>query len=730
MKRCLIVVSLIMAGNAAAAIGPAPPTPAAPVTDTYHGVAVTDPYRWLEDASDPKVRAWSAAQNARTRAYLDALPMRSPIHSEVSRIVRGASVSYHNLSAQGGQVFAVFNDPAKQQAMIVVMDATADPATRRILVDPNAMDPTGHTAIDWAVAAPDGKRLAVSLSRNGSEDGDLHIFDVKTGRDTGEVIPHVQFPTAGGGLAWTPSGDSFWYTRYPGVDAAEADRHYNMQVYFHRLGGDWRADPLALGTKDGLERISEIFLDNRYARPAIVVMVQRGDGGEYANYLLKPGAPAVRLSGYADQVVYATMGPDDAVYGVSHAGALNGKVIELTGQMGPGSLATAPVIVPESAGSIRVDGAEQNIPSLAFTRERMFVRDMVGGPSQIRVFDHRGRPFGLIPLPPVSDAEEIDPLADGSVLFDVSTYLRPRYYARWVPTTDTVRETALAETSLADYGDAQVTRAFATSKDGTKVPLNIISRKGVRLDGSNPTLLYGYGGYGLSETPRFLGSRGRVWLDGGGVYVVANIRGGAEFGERWHQQGALLNKQNVFDDFAAAGQWLIDAGYTSHQKLGLLGGSNGGLLMGAVVTQHPGLAQAVVSAVGIYDMLRVELDPNGAFNTAEFGSVKDPAQFKALYAYSPYHHVIAGEHYPALLLMTGDNDGRVNPLHSRKFLAAMQTAAPSGLPILLRTSATSGHGIGDSLDERIDNATDLLSFLFDQLGMTLSAPASAQASAW
>jgi prolyl oligopeptidase len=723
MKSALtMVLGLVLAGRAAAAaLGPPPPTPANPATDTYHGVTVADPYRWLEDWNDPKVKAWSSAQNARTRAYVDALAVRVPIHAEVSRIVRDASISFHGLSAQGGQVFALLSDPAKQQAMIVVMNGAADPATRRILVDPNAMDPAGHTAIDWAVASPDGRKLAVSLSRNGSEDGDLHIFDVETGRETGEIIPHVQFPTAGGALAWAASSDAFWYTRYPGDEAPAADRRYNLQVYFHQLGQNWRSDPLALGTRDGLERISEIFLDNRYGRPATVAMVQRGDGGEYANYLLKPGAQPVRLSDYADKVVYAVMGPDDAVYGVSHARALNGKIVKLAGPMGPGSLATAPVIVPESDGAIRVDGAEQNIPSLAFTADRVFVRDMVGGPTRLRVFDHAGRPSGVIPLPPVADVEEIDPLADGSVLFDVSTYIRPRYYARWVPATNAVSETALAETSPADYADAEVIRAFATSKDGTKVPLNIIRRRGTRLDGANPTLLYGYGGYGLSETPHFLGARGRVWLDGGGVYVVANIRGGAEFGERWHQQGSLLNKQNVFEDFAAAGQWLIDAHYTSHQKLALLGGSNGGLLMGAMVTQHPGLAHAVVSEVGLYDMLRVELDPNGAFNTTEFGTVKDPAQFKALYAYSPYHHVAAGERYPALLLVTGDNDGRVNPMHSRKFLAAVQTANASDLPAMLRTSATSGHGIGDSLDERIDNATDWLSFLFDQLDMTFAA---------
>ncbi|HEY6578301.1 MAG TPA: prolyl oligopeptidase family serine peptidase, partial [Rhizomicrobium sp.] len=266
--------------------------------------------------------------------------------------------------------------------------------------------------------------------------------------------------------------------------------------------------------------------------------------------------------------------------------------------------------------------------------------------------------------------------------------------------------------------DAQVKRIFATSKDGTKVPINVIERKGAKEDGGNPTLLYGYGGYGISMTPSFIGAMRRLWLDRGGIYAIANIRGGAEYGERWHQEGMLTKKQNVFDDFTAAGEYLIARGYTSHDKLALMGGSNGGLLMGAVLTQHPDLARAVVSAVGIYDMIRVELDPNGSFNTTEFGTVKNPEQFKALFAYSPYHHVRKGTPYPAVLMLTGATDGRVNPLHSRKFTAALQAATSSDRPILLRTSANSGHGIGSSLSERIAEQTDMLAFLFDQLGMT------------
>jgi prolyl oligopeptidase len=333
------------------------------------------------------------------------------------------------------------------------------------------------------------------------------------------------------------------------------------------------------------------------------------------------------------------------------------------------------------------------------------------------VFDLNGGYGKALAVPEVADIAQMEALSNGDVLYQVNSYLRPPYFMRWNAKTGETTETALFVKSPIDYSDTEVVRAFATSKDGTKVPLNIIRRKGTKLDGSNPTLLYGYGGYGVNTTPGFLGASRRLWLEAGGVFVVANVRGGGEYGEKWHQQGALTHKQNVFDDFYASGRWLIDNGYTTSDKLALQGGSNGGLLMGATLTQHPELARAVVSQVGIYDMVRVELDPNGSFNTTEFGTVKDKDQFNALYAYSPYHHVKAGVRYPAVLLTTGANDGRVNPMHSRKFAAALQAAGGGG-PILLRTSDKSGHGIGSSLDERIDEYTDVLMFLYDQLGMT------------
>lgn len=714
------VASLLLASGVAlaATIPPPPQTPAGNTVDTIQGVAVADPYRWLENTADPKVEAWSDAQNARTRNYLDALPGEETTKAQLTKLITATSPSYSELEARGDVVFAIYSDPAKQQPMLVTLNAKADPKSRKIVLDPNALDAKGLTSIDWFVPSPDGKLVAMSLSKNGSEDGTLHVYEVATGREIGTPIARVQYPTAGGDLAWAADGKSFWYTRYPGADAPAADRHFNMQVYYHRLGTDPAKDTLALGRKDGLERVSEVFLDNRYDRGAVLASVQRGDGGEWAFYVLRTGQAPVEMATYADRIVYAAIGPDDAVYGISRAGAPNGKIVKAGASYASGALAHAPVIVPETSVAILSGGAEQHVQDLSLSKDRLFVRDIVGGPNQVRVFDLAGHAKGTLPLPAIAANSEIEPLAGGNVLFDVSTYLRPRYYALWNPASGKASETALKVASPISFADAEVKREFATSKDGTKVPVNIIARKGTKRDGNNPTLLYGYGGYGISQTPFFLGAMRRLWLDRGGIYAVANIRGGAEYGERWHQEGMLTKKQNVFDDFAAAGEYLISARYTSHDKLALMGGSNGGLLMGAEITQHPELARAVVSAVGIYDMVRVELDPNGSFNTTEFGTVKDPSQFKALYAYSPYHHVQKGTAYPAVLMLTGATDGRVNPMHSRKFTAALQAATNSGLPILLRTSKNSGHGIGSSLSERIAQQTDELSFLFDQLGMT------------
>jgi len=698
--------------HAATPVGPAPAARAEAVSDTIQGVVVADPYRWLEDDRDPAVKAWSDAQNLRARGYLDAAPGRAAVQARLIELTKAASPSTYDLRASATRLFGLYNDPAFQQPQLIVMGLDADPAARKVVVNPNALNASGALAIDWFVPSPDGSKVAVSMSLGGSEDGSLHIFDVATGRELEPIIPRVQYPTGGGAVAWTPAGDGFWYTRYPDETAPEADRHFFQQAYFHKLGSDWKTDALVLGTRDGVPRTAEIFLDNRNAANAALASVQLGDGGEWQHWILKPGAPAQKVGAYADKVVSAALGVDGTIYGVSHLNAPNGKIVKLAAPY-TGGLAKAQTIVPEGKTAIVVDSYQRSLT----VAQRLFVTTIDGGPSALTSYRLDGSGARSLPAPAVSSIDAVEALPGGEVLYEVSEYLRPSHTLRWGPASDKASETKIADVSPIDYSDVEVVREFATSKDGAKVPLNIIRRKGIKLDGSNPTLLYGYGGYGINMTPSFLPGSRRLWLDAGGVYVVANLRGGAEYGEAWHRGGALTNKQNVFDDFYAAGRYLTQAGYATPAKLALQGGSNGGLLMGATLTQHPDLARAVVSQVGIYDMVRSELDPNGAFNITEFGTVKDPAQFKAMYAYSPYHHVRAGAPYPALLLMTGANDGRVNPLHSRKFAAALQ-AAGSGGPILLRTSDTSGHGRGSSQDDRLQEATDILMFLIDQLGAT------------
>lgn len=704
---------------AAVVLAPAPATPADHTVDEFYSFRIPDPYRWLENGADPAVQAWSGAQAQRTSTYLDALPFHGPVQARLTSLLKASSPAFSDLQARGPHVFALYSDPRFEQPMLVTLDASADPASRQTLVDPNQLDRQGLLAIDWFVPSGDGSKVAVSLSRNGSENGTLHVFDTATGREIEPPIPNVQYPTAGGSLAWAGDARGFWYTRYPGPSAPAADRHFNVQVYFHSLGTDVAQDPLALGSADGLERVSEVFLDNRHALPQIMAMVQRGDGNVWAMYVLRRGAPPVRVATYGDGVVYATFGPDGSIYAISRAHSSNGEILKLAPPFLPGALADARVLVPMSDVAILSGGAEEDQPDLSFSAWRLFVRDIVGGPNQIRIFTLQGRSAGSLPLPPVAGNQEIDPLANGDVLYDVSTYLRPRYYERWQAATGMAEESQLRQTSPISYGDAAVVREFAVSRDGTRVPVNIIMKKGTRRDGRNPLLLYGYGGFGISMTPAFAGAYTRLWLDAGGIYAVANIRGGSEYGERWHQQGMLTHKQNDFDDFYAVARYLIAHGYTSSALLALQGASNGGLLMGAEITQHPTLARAVVSKAGLYDMLRFETDPNGAFNTTEYGSVKDPQQFQALYAYSPYQHVKAHTPYPAVLLLIGTHDGRVNPMHSRKFAAALQADSSSGRPILLRVDTHSGHGMGSSLDERIAEEADELSFLFAQLGMHL-----------
>ena len=674
-----------------------------PITDIYHDVQVTDDYRWLENPSDPAVKAWSDAQNRATRQYLDKLPARTAVAEQLQKILSQRSASYYDLHFRGGILFAMKNQPPKEQPALITLKSADDPASEHVILDPNQLDAKGGTEIDFYVPSLNGRYVAVSLSKGGSESGDLHVYEVATGKALDDVIPHVNGGTAGGSLAWNGDGTGFYYTRYPHAgERPAADLDFYQQVYFHRLGTKPDQDTYSLG-KD-FPRIAEIALktsdDGRYH----LASMSNGDGGDFAHYLHGPSGDWVQIARFADKVGSVTFGQDGSLYLLSHQNAPMGKVLRVP--LDKPALAQARTIITESRVSIQ---------AIVPTSHRLFVIDQAGGPSQIRIFDLAGKAMGSVPIKPVSSVGGAMRLKADEILIRSSSYLNPAAWSKFDGSSGQMTPTALSEKGAADFSDSEVVREFATSKDGTMVPLNIIRRKNTKLDGTNPVVLYGYGGYGVNLSPGYNPAL-QPLLDRGVIYVYANLRGGGEFGEAWHRAGMLTKKQNVFDDFAAAAQWLIDHHYTTPQRLAIEGGSNGGLLMGAALTQHPDLFRAVVSHVGIYDMLRVELQPNGAFNVTEFGTVKEADQFRALYAYSPYHHVTAATQYPAILFLTGANDPRVDPLHSRKMTARLQ-ASSAKMPVFLRTTDTAGHGIGTALSERIAQQADVDAFLFDQLGV-------------
>ncbi|HZR18083.1 MAG TPA: prolyl oligopeptidase family serine peptidase [Verrucomicrobiae bacterium] len=701
-------------GFARAAMLPAVPSAMEPVTNTYHGVAVVDNYQWLEDFSAPPVREWIKAQNDRTRAYFSQLPYHDGIAEQLAQIRGEESARYFGLSWKRGRTFALRFKPPAQQPVLVRLSSLEPPALSRPVVDPNTLNTNGTTAIDWYVPSLDGRLVAVSLSEGGSEQGTLRFFEVDTGKELEDEIPRVQYPTGGGSAAWNADGTGVYYTRYPHEgERPEQDLNFYQQAWFHRLGTPVSDDKLEIG-KD-FPRIAEIELDTSEDGQWLLASVANGDGGDFAHYVRDGTGKWTQITRFEDGIKAVKIGRDGALYLLSHHGAPKGKVLRLPlNSLGEGAtapatlLASANLVVPEDAGVVQ---------ELAPSDHELYVNDLVGGPSALAYFSGRNASPTEIPVLPISAVSGLESWHGDNLLFGNVSYLAPFAWFTFDPADKAgPKRTALYMTSPVSFEDMEVVREFATSKDGTKVPLNILRKKGLELNGKNPTILYGYGGYGVSMTPAFDSTR-RIWFDAGGVYVIANLRGGSEFGEAWHKAGNLIYKQHVFDDFIAAAEYLIQHKYTNPAKLAVEGASNGGLLMGAFLTQRPDLARAVVSRVGIYDMLRIELDPNGQFNVTEFGTVKNPDQFRALYAYSPYHRVRNGVKYPAVLFATGDNDGRVNPAQSRKMTARLQAATASDRPILFRSTASAGHGIGTALKVRIAEQADILSFLFDQLGI-------------
>jgi prolyl oligopeptidase len=715
-------IEIVLCGAALAALPPIPTAPKRPVTDTYWGVQVTDDYRYMENLNDPAVHQWAEGENAHTQAWLDGQPGRDAILSRVVALTHSSTPKYGDLTSRVGAIFAMKELPPKQQAVLVVLPSVDDLKGERAIVDPNEIDPSGATTIDFYVPSLEGRYVAVSLSKGGTEDGTIHIYEVATGHELPDRIPRVNGGTAGGSVAWNADATGIYYTRYPreGERPAE-DLPFYQQVWFHKLTGSIEKDSYVMGKE--LPKIAEIRLETRGDGQALLIDVSNGDGGEHEYWLAPtapgvpttpevppaPAVPPVRVARLEDKVVDATLGVDGCVYLLSRKDAPNGKILKMPLE---GDVNTATVVVPESQAAIT--GFEP-------MASRLYETDMWGGPSRVRIFSLDGKPIGEIGAGEVMSYGSLVPLEGDDVLVRRESYVEPAAYLRMAPTSKEPVPTALVNRCPADFSGCEVRREYAQAEDGTKIPVTILMRKGTKLDGDHPVLLYGYGSYGLSETPRFDASR-MVWIERGGIWADASIRGGGEYGDAWHLAANLAKKKTSIDDFAACARYLVTAGYTRPERLAIEGWSAGGLLMYGAMIHYPDRMRAVVAHVGYGDILRTELSPNGLFNTTEFGTVKDSTQFRGMYAYSPYHHVGDGIRYPALLALTGLNDPRVEPWQSFKMVARLQAATAEDQPILLRTSAGTGHGGGTALSAVDQETADAFAFLFLVLNVKGPAP--------
>jgi prolyl oligopeptidase len=565
-------------------------TPRITVSTTYHGVTVTGEYRWLEDAAAEETRAWTAAQNAQTRAFLDSRPSYGAVRRRAEEVAKAEAVSWgrdsYGLGFEGprraGAAYVVLRHvPPKQQPVLVAMADLDDVSGARAVVDPNAIDETGATTIDWFVPSPDGQLVAVSLSSHGSEQGTLHLFSIASGEPVDVNIPRVQGGTAGGSLAWAGDSSGFWYTRGPAPgERPPEDLAFFQEVWHHAVGEPLERDrcdqPGPLADPRIVEHVLEASTDGRW----VMDRTQKGDGGEWQVFVrAQHGGHWWLVADVSDKCIWAVFGCD-ALYLLSRARCPRGEVLRLNLSRGA-TVAQTECVVPAS---------DLTIEGLASTKSRLWLLDNDGGPSGLRVCDLDGANLIRVDLPPVCAIESLGTLDAREVVYAVESFTRPRVWWR-AADGGQPRPTALADETPFDLSRYDVRREFATSADGTQVPMTLVSAPGARRDGSAAAILTGYGGFGISVKPSFDVTK-LLWLEQDGVLVVANLRGGGEYGEEWHQAGRLTAKQHVFDDFAACARHLTDVGVTSTERLAIIGGFNGGLLIGATLTQHPELARA------------------------------------------------------------------------------------------------------------------------------------------
>jgi prolyl oligopeptidase len=651
-----------------------------------HGTSVADPYRWLEDGDSEEVAAWVAAHNERTNQALEARPMWGQWHERLSALTALPTVG--SATVRADKLFVLERAAGADQFALVVQSAADRHAPPRTLLDPAQRAADGAVAIDWYEPSIDGSLVAIGLSEGGTEHSTLSVIDVESGRQLSDSIPN----TRASSIAWLPDNSGFWYVRYPPDDA------YNRHVYFHRLGGDPAMDPL-------------VFDD--LPTPETWPIVVASDDGRHLLVSLLVGWSRVDA-----HLLDTTTGEwRDVVSGVEASSSFffhAGELYAVTSRDAPNSrLIAAPLDTP---GEWRTVVAERDVVlgSAASLDDQLLVVSSTAAVDTVEIWDTDGTFNGVIGEFGLISVQSIDTEGDAAFVTVASFDAPPTLYR----IADGQAERWSADLDASVVPPLAVTQTSYPSLDGTTVGLFVMHRRDVEPSTQTPLMLTAYGGFAISESPSWV-VRAAAWCAAGGVFAVAGIRGGNEHGEAWHHAGRRAHKQNVFDDFYAAADWLVAKGFTSRELLAIEGGSNGGLLMGAAITQRPDLARAVHCAVPLLDMIRFPQFLIARLWTDEYGDPDVAEEFAWLYAYSPYHHVSEGAEYPAVLFTTAEGDSRVDPLHARKMTAMLTWASSSQdeWPVLLRQSGRSGHGQGKPANMRVQDDADVLSFLCWQLGV-------------
>jgi prolyl oligopeptidase len=668
--------------------------------DDYHGVKVADPYRWLEDPDSPDSRAWIEAENKLTFGYLEQIPERKAIHQRMTELWNYERVT--RPAQKSGRYFFAHNTGLQNQNVVFWLDSLS--AEPKLLLDPNTLSADGTVALRTTVVSNNGKLFLYGTSASGSDWQEFHVRDVDTGKDLPDVIKWVKFS----GASWTHDDKGFFYSRYdePKPGSMLRDTNYFQKLYFHRLGTPQSEDPLIYNRPDAKDMGFGGYVtdDGHY----LIIVVSQGTSPKnrlYYKDLTEKNAPVVKLLDDFD-ASYNFVDNDGPVFWImTDLDAPRQRVIAIDTRHS--ERANWKTIIPES---------NDKLESLSVIHDNFIGVYLKDAHADVRVFDLTGKLLRTLTLPGIGTVEGFEgKRSDKETFYSYVSFTMPETVYRYDAVSG--ESTPFRRPKLSfNPDDFDTEQVMYTSKDGTRAPLFITHKKGLKLDGENPTLLYGYGGFDVNMSPEFR-VYNIVWLEMGGIYAQAVTRGGSEYGENWHLAGTKQHKQNVFDDFISAAEWLQKNHYTSPAKLAIHGGSNGGLLVGACITQRPDLFGAALPAVGVMDMLRFQKFTIGWAWTSDYGSSDDPEQFKALYAYSPLHNLKPGTKYPPTLITTADHDDRVVPAHSFKFVATIQADQAGDAPVLIRIETKAGHGAGKPVSKSIEEFTDQWAFLVRNLNM-------------